>query len=143
MIAAHVTNDGIEIEIPVTYVRLTTDDDSHRMVMTAPRVLEAAKKMFAAAESSIRGADPDELVQRVTTHLMETAGRALNGRSEPGRTRRRAVSDVLRRLADLVMSMTIRRFAVDWDCYENPSAMRVTFETAARTQLITIPLVGK
>lgn len=95
------------------------------------RWMELAKRVISECHAAERELDPGVVVLRVEHALRDAVTRALAAEIDPDRARRRAVAEVLRRLADLVVSGTIRGFSTEAAPYRpgEPASIDVWFQT--------------
>lgn len=92
---------------------------------------DAAKRLVAECRAAERALDPGIIVLRVEQALRDAVERALSFGGDPEIARRRAVADVFHRVADMVVSGTIRAFNAEWSPYRpgEPASFDVWFRT--------------
>ena len=112
--------------------------------------MDLAKRVLREFNSSERSMDVEAVAARVAQALSDAAVRGINGESEPETLRRRAVANILHRIADMVISGTIREFVAEWPSWNSTPADGITsdvapnvmvgFTTSRTTREITLPI---
>jgi hypothetical protein len=123
--AIHGDRGMITAEFPVE--ALTSVDRTATITLDGHDWFNVAKRVLREYNAIERGLDAEVLGNRVEHSLRNAVARALSGECDPDLARRRAVAGVLHRLADMVISGTIRELQTQW--HETMPEVSVEFGT--------------
>lgn len=104
---------------------------------------DVAKRVIRECTAAEHELDPGVIVLRVEHSLRDAVARALSTvEVDPEIARRRAVASVFHRLADMLMSGTVRGCNVEWTPYSpgEPASVDVWFRTRRSEGTVCIPI---
>lgn len=112
--AVHGDRVLITLEVDASSVT-ASDKDRISITLDDEEWHDAAKRVLRENQAAERGMPADMVADTVERSLHRAIERAGRVDLDPDLLRRRAATNVLHRMADLVMNGTVRRFEVRWD----------------------------
>lgn len=111
-----VNGDRVLITLEVDASSVTASDPARiSITLDDEEWHDAAKRVLRENQAAERGLLPDLVADNVERSLHRAIDRAGRVDQDPDLLRRRAATNILHRLADLVLNGSVRRFEVRWD----------------------------